>query len=123
MVCIASCFLCHCFALFFLLPLLVGLADIVGFLGGLIVATATSMINYVSFFTSANTMLSSFDILSGLIKAAVFSLVISLNATNLGLNVQYGAQDVGKKTRKSVVLSIVIIFGLNYVLSVLFFAS
>ena len=110
-------------ALFFLLPLLVGLADIVGFLGGLIVATATSLINYVSFFTSANTMLSSFDILSGLIKAAVFSLVISLNATNLGLNVQYGAQDVGKKTRKSVVLSIVIIFGLNYVLSVLFFAS
>ena len=68
-------------------------------------------------------MLNSFDILSGLIKAAVFSLVISLNATHLGLNVQYGAQDVGKKTRKSVVISIVIIFGLNYVLSVLFFAT
>tara|TARA_Y100001935_G_C17311432_1_gene516740 strand:+ start:11646 stop:12413 length:768 start_codon:yes stop_codon:yes gene_type:complete len=110
-------------ALFLLLPLLVGLADIVGFFGGLLVAISTSMINYVSFFSSANTMLNSFDILSGLIKAAVFSLVISLNATHLGLNVQYGAQDVGKKTRKSVVISIVIIFGLNYVLSVLFFAT
>jgi len=68
-------------------------------------------------------MLNIFDIVSGLFKGLVFSLVISLNATNLGLSVRYGAQDVGKKTRKSVVLSIVIIFGLNYLLSVLFFAS
>ena len=110
-------------ALFFMLPLLVGLADIIGFLGGLVIATSTSMINYVSFFTSANTMLNTFDIASGLFKGLVFSLVISLNATNLGLSVRYGAQDVGKKTRKSVVFSIVIIFGLNYLLSVLFFAS
>lgn len=110
-------------ALFVLLPLLVGFADIVGFFGGLIVATSTSMINHVSFFTSANTMLNTFDILSGLVKAAIFSLVISINGTYLGLKVQYGAQDVGKKTRESVVVSIIIIFGLNYLMSVLFFAS
>ncbi len=110
-------------ALLLLLPLLVGLADIIGFFGGLLVATSTSMINYVSFFTSANTMLNSFDILSGLIKAAIFSLVISFNGTYLGLRVRNGAQDVGKKTRKSVVVSIIVIFGLNYLLSVLFFAS
>ena len=110
-------------ALVLLLPLLVGLADLVGFLGGLLVAVSTSMVNYVSFFTSANTMLSAFDIVSGLIKAAVFAVVISLNAAYLGLNVKHGAQDVGKKTRKSVVVSIVIIFGLNYLLSVVFFVQ
>ena len=110
-------------ALVLFLPLLVGFADIVGFLGGLIVASATSMINYVSFFTSANTMLTPFDIYSGLIKAVVFAVVIALNGTYLGLKVKNGAQDVGKKTRNSVVISIVIIFGLNYVLSVLFFGS
>ena len=59
-------------ALLVLLPLLVGLADIVGFFGGLLVAISTSMINYVSFFTSANTMLNAFDIISGLIKANSF---------------------------------------------------
>ena len=108
-------------ALALILPLLVGLADIVGFFGGLIIAVSTSLINYVSFFTSANTMLSSFDILSGIMKAFIFSFVISLNATYLGLYVKYGAHDVGRKTQKSVVVSIVIIFGLNYVMSVLFF--
>jgi phospholipid/cholesterol/gamma-HCH transport system permease protein len=110
-------------ALLLFMPLLVGIADIVGFFGGLLVAISTSMINYVSFFTSANTMLSVFDILSGLIKAVVFSLVISFNAVYLGLKVKDGAQDVGKKTMKSVVVSIIIIFGLNYLMSVLFFAS
>ncbi len=110
-------------ALIFMLPLLVGLADIVGFFGGLLVAISTSMINYVSFFSSANTMLNTFDILSGLVKALVFSIIISINASYLGLKVKHGAQDVGKKTRKSVVISIVIIFGLNYVMSVLFFSS
>lgn len=109
-------------ALLFFMPILVGVADIVGFLGGLLVAVSTSMINYVSFFTSANTMLSVFDIASGLIKSIVFSIVISFNAVYLGLNVKDGAQDVGKKTMKSVVVSIIIIFGLNYVMSVLFFA-
>ena len=110
-------------ALFLLLPLLVGLADIVGFFGGLLIAVSSSMINYVSFFTSANTMLSVFDILSGLIKAGIFSLVISLTGAYLGLRAKDGAQDVGKMTRNSVVISIIIIFGLNYLLSVLFFSS
>lgn len=109
-------------ALFFFMPILVGVADIVGFFGGLMVAVSTSMINYVSFFTSANTMLSVFDIASGLIKSIVFSIVISFNAVYLGLHVKDGAQDVGQKTMKSVVVSIIIIFGLNYVMSVLFFA-
>ncbi|MEK9726687.1 MAG: ABC transporter permease [Candidatus Margulisiibacteriota bacterium] len=109
-------------ALLIFMPLLVGAADIIGFFGGLLVALSTSMINYVSFFTSANTMLSVFDIMSGLIKSLFFSIVISLIATYFGLKVKDGAQDVGKKTMESVVVSIIVIFGLNYLLSVLFFA-
>ena len=110
-------------ALVLLLPLLVGLADIIGFFGGLLIAISSSMVNYVSFFNSANTMLSVFDILSGLIKGIVFSLVISLVGTYLGLKAKHGAEDVGRMTRNTVVISIIVIFGLNYVLSVLFFSS
>ncbi|MGA0242396.1 MAG: MlaE family ABC transporter permease [Candidatus Marinamargulisbacteria bacterium] len=110
-------------ALVLFMPLFVGLADIIGFLGGLWVATSTSMINHVSFFMSAKTMLTGFDIVSGFIKGIVFALVISFNATYLGLTVRHGAQDVGKKTMRSVVVSILIIFGLNYVLSVVFFGA
>ncbi len=111
------------FSLLILMPLLVGLADIIGFLGGLLIAISSSMINYVSFFSSANTMLSAFDIVSGLLKGIVFSLVISLTGAFLGLMAKDGAQDVGKMTRNSVVISIIVIFGLNYLLSVLFFTS
>ena len=101
-------------------PLLVGMADIV-ILGGLIVAMSTSMINIISYMNSASIMLSVFDIVSGLIKAVVFAGIISTVATYLGLKVKYGAQDVGKKTQHTVVVSLISIFIVNYIMSVLFF--
>jgi phospholipid/cholesterol/gamma-HCH transport system permease protein len=108
-------------ALLFMAPLLVGMADIVGFVGGLIVAMSTSMINIISYMNSASIMLSVFDIVSGLIKAVVFAGIISTVATYLGLKVKYGAQDVGKKTQHTVVVSLISIFIVNYIMSVLFF--
>ena len=104
-------------------PLLVGLADIIGFLGGLIITTTTSPINIISYFNSANTLLSVFDITSGLIKACVFSLIISLSSTFYGLKAKFGTKDVGKLTRISVVVSLISIFIANYLLSFLFFTS
>jgi phospholipid/cholesterol/gamma-HCH transport system permease protein len=108
-------------AILFFGPLLVGFADIIGVIGGLLVALSSNAVSYTSFFTSANVMLGSFDIISGLIKAIVFSIIIGLNATYLGFCVKDGSHDVGAKTTIGVVRNITLIFILNYIISAILF--
>ena len=103
------------------LPLLVGLADIVGFLSGFIVANANNKINPYSYFESAQSIATTDDITGGLIKAAIFGLVIALISCYSGLQASEGAKDVGLKTTSAVVYSLISLFILNYFLSALLF--
>lgn len=104
-------------------PLLVALADIMGFIGGLFIAELTSPINYMSYLNSASVMLNTFDITSGLIKSTVFASIIAGVANFNGLSVRYGAQHVGRKTQSSVVISLITIFIANFIMSSLFFST
>ena len=103
------------------MPLLVGLADIVGFLGGFLVSLSTGKINPYSFFMSAQRMLSIMDIAGGLIKAGLFGIVIALISCHMGLKTKGGAKGVGINTTKAVVTSLITVFVLNYFLSLVIF--
>jgi len=103
------------------LPLLVGLADIIGFLSGYIVAHASGHINAYSYFDSARSLSTISDITGGLIKATVFGFIISLISCYYGLKANEGAKDVGLMTTGSVVSSLISVFILNYFLSALLF--
>jgi phospholipid/cholesterol/gamma-HCH transport system permease protein len=105
----------------FMLPLLVGLADIVGFIAGFAVALASGRINPYSYFDSAQRMLIVMDIMGGLIKGMLFGLVIAIISCYMGLNAKAGAKGVGEMTTKAVVVSLVCIFILNYFLSVVIY--
>jgi len=105
----------------FMLPMLVGIADIVGFLGGLLVAIGTGRINVYSYFDSAQTMLTTSDIYGGLFKGFLFGLVVALISTYMGLTARSGAKGVGKVTTRAVVVSLISIFILNYFLSLALF--
>lgn len=107
-------------AVMFFAPILVGVADIIAFGGGFLVSVMSADINYVGFIESARMIATPIDIVWGLVKGLLFSCVVALNATFLGLNVTDGSHDIGKKTMQSVVSSITIIFILNYLLSLLF---
>ncbi|MFA5879748.1 MAG: ABC transporter permease [Candidatus Margulisiibacteriota bacterium] len=104
-----------------MLPLLTGLADIIGFLGGLLISVSTNQVNAGAFIYSAERMLTVTDISGGLIKAIFFGLVISVIATYMGLNATAGAKGVGETTTKSVVLALVSLFIINYFLSAVLF--
>lgn len=105
-----------------MLPVLISLADLVGFFGGFGIAVFLFGVNPVSFFESASTMLTPIDIWPGiLIKGPVFGLIISLIATYKGLNTVGGAKGVGDVTTKAVVLALVTIFVSNYFLSQMIF--
>lgn len=100
----------------FMMPLLVGLADIVGFLSGFLVAV-TKNVNPYSYFGSADNMLKMADITGGLIKALLFGFSIAVISSYMGLSAQGGAKGVGEMTTKAVVVSLIVVFILNYVLS------
>ena len=101
-----------------MMPLLVGMADIVGFLGGFIVAISSNRVNPYAYFDAAQKMLYPLDIYGGLFKAVLFGLAISLISCYVGLNAKAGAKGVGEVTTKAVVFSLIAIFILNYFLSV-----
>lgn len=104
-----------------LMPLLVGMADIVGFLGGFMVAVASGRVNPYAYFASAQDMLVVGDVLGGLIKALFFGLMTAVIATYMGLHATAGAKGVGEVTIRAVVASLIAVFVLNYFLSMALF--
>ncbi|MBU0580079.1 MAG: ABC transporter permease, partial [Candidatus Margulisbacteria bacterium] len=98
----------------FVMPLLVILADVVGLLGGFLVANLVYNINATVFFDSAQNLLSMSDIYGGLLKAVVFGMLIAAISCYKGITTTGGAKGVGEYTTQSVVTSLIVIFILNY---------
>lgn len=106
---------------FICLPLLVGLANIIGFFSGFLIALSTGHINPYAYFDSAEALASLSDITGGLIKAAIFGILITLISCYSGLKASEGAKDVGLVTTSAVAISLITVFISNYFLSALLF--
>ncbi len=108
-------------AMLLMLPLLTILADVVSIVGGMWVAQTYAHISYDSFIASVRQQIDFPDVLKGLVKSFVFAAIIAIVGAYQGLSTRGGAAGVGKSTTGSVVLSIILIFGSNFVLSFLLF--
>ncbi len=104
------------------LPLLVVVADVLGVLGGTIIATVKLGFNSHAYLASTISFLHTGDVVSGLVKAAAFGLLITLMGCYHGYNSRGGAQGVGSATTAAVVAASVLILAFDYVLTELFFA-
>jgi phospholipid/cholesterol/gamma-HCH transport system permease protein len=104
------------------LPLLVLVADILGVMGGFIVATAKLGFSAHSYLTNSINFLQWNDVNLSLVKAAVFGLLVSLMGCYHGFNSRGGAQGVGAATTSAVVSASILILGFDYALTELFFA-
>ncbi len=100
-----------------MMPLLVGTADVVGFLGGFLIATQVGRINPYVYVEAANNMLQVADINGGLLKAVFFGFLIATISAYMGLRTRAGAKGVGEMTTRAVVMSLIVIFVVNYFLS------
>ncbi|MEW5895563.1 MAG: ABC transporter permease [Candidatus Omnitrophota bacterium] len=96
-------------ALFLMLPCLTVVGDLAGIFGGYLVGVGDLKINSYLYMQVAFKFLSLKDIYTGLSKAFVFSLIISLVGTYQGLNTKGGAVGVGRATTISVVTSFIMI--------------
>lgn len=105
------------------LPLLVVVGNILGVMGGWLIGTTRLGFGSTSYLTATMDFLEVMDVVSGLVKAAVFGFVISLMGCWCGYHSRGGAQGVGAATTAAVVSASILILALNYVLTELFFAK
>ena len=105
------------------LPILVGIADTIGIMGGYIVGTRSLGFNSVAYIKNTVDFLHLDDVTSGLIKAAVFGFIITLMGCYHGFNSKGGAQGVGRATTNAVVSSAILILAANFVLTSLLFSE
>ena len=99
------------------MPLLTLAADIIGIAGGWVVATKTLDFNGAVYVKNTWDFLQSWDVISGLIKAAVFGFIIALMGCYHGYNSSGGARGVGRATTHAVVSAAILIFAADYLLT------
>ncbi len=102
------------------LPVLVAVADIIGVMGGFIVSTQSLGFNGAIYVKNTLNFMTSADVTTGLIKAAVFGFLLTLMGCYHGYHSRGGAQGVGRATTNAVVSSAILIFASNYLLTTLF---
>ncbi len=105
------------------LPLLVIVADIIGVFGGFLIGVYRLDFNPASYLRRSYEFLEVMDVVSGLIKAAVFGLIIAVTGCYNGFQSGRGAQGVGRSTTNAVVSASVLILIANYFLTQVFFAD
>jgi phospholipid/cholesterol/gamma-HCH transport system permease protein len=104
------------------MPVLVVVADIVGVFGGFLVGTYKLEFNPVTYLTQTEQYLQTMDVVSGLIKAAVFGFIIALMGCYHGYHSRGGAEGVGQATTHAVVSASILILVFNYALTQAFFS-
>jgi len=104
-------------------PVLVGIADIIGIFGGYTVATGRLGFNTAAYLQNTVDFIQYTDIVSSLVKGAVFGFIAAMMGCYYGMNSGRGAQGVGRATKLSVVAAAVMILAANYMLTGLFFTS
>lgn len=104
-------------------PVLVGVGDIIGILGGFTVGVNRLGFNAATYMANTRDFLEFWDVGSGLVKGAVFGALIALMGCWFGMNSGRGAQGVGRATKSAVVSASVLILAFNYILTELFFSA
>jgi phospholipid/cholesterol/gamma-HCH transport system permease protein len=103
-----------------MMPVLTTLADVLGILGGLLIAVVELQMTAQDYLTSIWQQLTIGDIMSGLGKTFFFGLEVAAIGCYNGLNVEGGAASVGTATTRTVVLASICILVSDFFLTKLF---
>src|SRR5215470_12953731 len=103
------------------LPILVVVADIIGVFGGYLVGVYKLGFNPQAYLNGTWQHLETNDVVSGLVKAAVFGLIVTLMGCYQGYHSRGGAEGVGRATTYAVVSASILILVVDYLLTAAFF--
>ncbi|RMH42266.1 MAG: ABC transporter permease [Alphaproteobacteria bacterium] len=104
-------------------PVLVGVGDVIGIMGGYLVSVNRLGFNAATYLKNTVEFLEAFDVTSGLVKAAVFGFIVALMGCYHGMHSGRGARGVGRATTNAVVSASILILAANYILTQLFFGT
>ncbi len=107
-------------AMMLMLPLLTFFADLMGLLGGMLMAWATLDIGPSAFINQLHAAVTMKSFLVGVIKAPVFAIIISISGCFQGLAVSGTSDSVGRNTTASVVQSIFLVIVLDALFAIFF---
>lgn len=104
-------------------PALIAVGDSIGIMGGYFVGVTRLDFNSAVYLKNTVDFMEGWDIVSGLLKGAVFGFIVALMGCYYGMNSQRGAQGVGHATKTAVVAASILILASNYLLTELFFSA
>ena len=104
------------------MPCLVLIGDIIGVMGGYLVSVYKLGFNGITYIRNTVEYLETIDVVSGLVKAAVFGFIIAIMSCYHGYHSNKGARGVGTATTDAVVSSSILILLSNYLITELFFS-
>ncbi len=100
-----------------MLPCLTLYGDIIGMFAGYFYNTTLMGVNRYIYIRNTLIYMELWDVISGLIKAAVFGGIIAIIGCWQGLRAEAGAAGVGRATTRTVVISSILILIFNFFLS------
>ncbi len=107
-------------ALVITLPLLTFFADLMGLLGGAMIAQVLLDVSLQQYLVRVHQAVDESDLLVGLLKAPIFAFFIGIIGCMHGLRVRGSAESVGTQTTRAVVKAIFLVIILDALFSVLF---
>jgi phospholipid/cholesterol/gamma-HCH transport system permease protein len=105
------------------LPVLVAVGDSIGIFGGYLVGTTRLGFDPATYIRNTADYLEAWDVISGLVKGAVFGCIVAVMGCYHGMNSERGARGVGRATTKAVVSASILILAANYLLTEAFFSA
>lgn len=107
-------------ALAIMMPLLTIYANALGVLGGLVVAYGLLSISPTAYWVEMQTIVDMSDLMSGVIKASAFGLIVGLSGCLRGLQAERSAAGVGRAATSAVVTALLLMVVADAIFAVLF---
>jgi phospholipid/cholesterol/gamma-HCH transport system permease protein len=108
-------------ALTVMMPVLTVYTNILGILGGALVGATQLGVTVQAYMDNATQFAANKDLYVGLFKAVVFGIIITTVSCHQGFMTREGAVGVGKATRRSVIISFLVILVLGYMITRMFY--
>jgi phospholipid/cholesterol/gamma-HCH transport system permease protein len=108
-------------ALMIMLPALTVFSDCIGIFGGFFLSVTVLEIHPYNYFQQTVNALLVKDVVTGLIKAWAFGIVITTVGAYQGFKVEGGAEEVGRRTTSAVVASIFLVIVFDLFFTTLFY--
>ena len=103
------------------MPILAFITDVIGLFGGFIICVYVLDFSAIHYINSAFSLLTVWDVCSGLFKSVFFGLVMSVLSCYFGYHSERDALGIGKATISAVTTSSAAILFINYLLTAILF--